>query len=193
MRPVRSATHSAPAVRGLMPSWYCDMSDNILSQISIPMPCCLRPISMVRSFALTLVSLSGLVLSRPGRTTLDSRRCSACTSCLTFGETFSCSCILRVLNGLNRVNHWLVLITFLQHTDPLIPHYRSEVFTYPRGALATFDRNFLGDLGSFMSWIGSTATHGASETHVVHHVSSRIPHYNACVPRWVTAISFTDE
>jgi len=77
------------------------------------------------------------------------------------------------------VNHWLVLITFLQHTDPLLPHYRSEEFTFPRGALATLDRTLLGDLGSFMGWIGSTATHGISETHVAHHVSSKIPHYNA--------------
>ncbi|KAI0259825.1 fatty acid desaturase-domain-containing protein [Gloeopeniophorella convolvens] len=77
------------------------------------------------------------------------------------------------------VNHWLVLITFLQHTDPILPHYRAEEFTFPRGALATLDRNLLGDLGSFMGWIGATATHGISETHVAHHVSSKIPHYHA--------------
>jgi hypothetical protein len=29
------------------------------------------------------------------------------------------------------VNHWLVSITFLQHTDPLVPHY-SCVFSLPR-------------------------------------------------------------
>ena len=85
----------------------------------------------------------------------------------------------RLLKWFNRVNHWLVLITFLQHTDPLLPHYRSEEFTFPRGALATLDRNLLGDLGSFMGWIGATVTHGISETHVAHHVSSKIPHYNA--------------
>ena len=79
------------------------------------------------------------------------------------------------------MNHWLVLITFLQHTDPLLPHYRSEEFTFPRGALATLDRKLLGDLGSFMGWIGATTTHGISETHVAHHVSSKIPHYNAWV------------
>ena len=78
------------------------------------------------------------------------------------------------------MNHWLILITFLQHTDPLLPHYRSEEFTFPRGALATLDRSLLGDLGSFMGWVGATTTHGISETHVVHHVSSKIPHYNAC-------------
>ncbi|THV05284.1 delta 12-fatty acid desaturase [Dendrothele bispora CBS 962.96] len=77
------------------------------------------------------------------------------------------------------VNHWLVLITFLQHTDPLLPHYRAPEFTFPRGALATLDRSLLGDLGSFMGWIGAVATHGISETHILHHVSSKIPHYHA--------------
>lgn len=77
------------------------------------------------------------------------------------------------------VNHWLVLITFLQHTDPILPHYRASEFTFPRGALATLDRNLLGGCGSIMGWIGAHATHGISETHVLHHVSSKIPHYNA--------------
>lgn len=77
------------------------------------------------------------------------------------------------------VNHWLVMITFLQHTDPVLPHYRASEFTFPRGALATLDRNLLGDLGSIMGWIGAATTHGISETHVLHHVSSKIPHYHA--------------
>ncbi|KAH9947625.1 delta12-fatty acid desaturase [Amylocystis lapponica] len=77
------------------------------------------------------------------------------------------------------VNHWLILITFLQHTDPLLPHYRAPEFTFPRGALSTLDRSLLGDLGSFAGWIGACTTHGISETHVLHHVSSKIPHYHA--------------
>ncbi|KAF8908905.1 delta-12 fatty acid desaturase protein [Gymnopilus junonius] len=77
------------------------------------------------------------------------------------------------------VNHWLVLITFLQHTDPLLPHYRAPEFTFARGALATLDRNLLGDLGSVMGWLGAHATNGISETHVLHHISSKIPHYHA--------------
>ncbi|TFY65402.1 hypothetical protein EVJ58_g1994 [Rhodofomes roseus] len=77
------------------------------------------------------------------------------------------------------VNHWLVLITFLQHTDPLLPHYRAPEFTFPRGALTTLDRNTLGDCGRIMGWLGAHLTHGISETHVAHHVSSKIPHYNA--------------
>lgn len=78
-----------------------------------------------------------------------------------------------------RVNHWIVLITFLQHTDPLLPHYRSGEFTFSRGALATYDRSLLGDLGPVMAWLTATLTHGISETHVAHHVHSKIPHYHA--------------
>jgi len=77
------------------------------------------------------------------------------------------------------VNHWIVLITFLQHTDPLLPHYRAGEFTFPRGALSTYDRSLLGDLGPVMAWLAATLTHGISETHVAHHVHSKIPHYHA--------------
>ncbi|KAJ6631060.1 fatty acid desaturase-domain-containing protein [Mycena sp. CBHHK59/15] len=77
------------------------------------------------------------------------------------------------------VNHWLVLITFLQHSDPLVPHYRAEMFNFQRGALCTLDRSLLGDLGPVMGWLGAHATHGISETHVLHHVTSKIPHYHA--------------
>jgi omega-6 fatty acid desaturase / acyl-lipid omega-6 desaturase (Delta-12 desaturase) len=40
------------------------------------------------------------------------------------------------------VNHWLVLITYLQHTDPALPHYRTGAWTFQRGAAATMDRDF---------------------------------------------------
>ena len=74
------------------------------------------------------------------------------------------------------------MITFLQHTDPLLPHYRPGAFTFPRGALSTLDRSLMGGngiLGAIMGWFGATLTHGIAETHVAHHVSSKIPHYNA--------------
>jgi omega-6 fatty acid desaturase (delta-12 desaturase) len=70
------------------------------------------------------------------------------------------------------VNHWLVFITFLQHTDPVLPHYSEKTWTFARGALATIDRNCLGPVGPYLF-------HGITETHVAHHTSSRIPHYNA--------------
>jgi omega-6 fatty acid desaturase (delta-12 desaturase) len=80
------------------------------------------------------------------------------------------------------VNHWLVFITFLQHTDPALPHYAPTSFTFPRGALSTFDRQLMGGPGIFgaiTGFICGTATHGISETHVAHHIASKIPHYNA--------------
>lgn len=30
-----------------------------------------------------------------------------------------------------------------------------------------------------MAWLAATLTHGISETHVAHHVHSKIPHYHA--------------
>ncbi|KAI0468247.1 oleate delta-12 desaturase [Xylaria cf. heliscus] len=69
------------------------------------------------------------------------------------------------------VNSWLVTITLLQHTDPSLPHYTSETWTFVRGAAATIDR----DLG----FIGRHLFHGIIETHVLHHYVSTIPFYHA--------------
>ncbi|KAG6167137.1 Oleate hydroxylase fah12 [Claviceps purpurea] len=69
------------------------------------------------------------------------------------------------------VNHWLVAITFLQHTDPTLPHYNREEWNFVRGGACTIDR----DLG----FIGRHLFHGIADTHVVHHYVSRIPFYNA--------------
>jgi omega-6 fatty acid desaturase / acyl-lipid omega-6 desaturase (Delta-12 desaturase) len=65
----------------------------------------------------------------------------------------------------------LVAITFLQHTDPTLPHYDANTWTYTRGAAATIDREF--------GFIGRTLLHGIIETHVLHHYVSTIPFYNA--------------
>ncbi|KIW93059.1 uncharacterized protein Z519_06909 [Cladophialophora bantiana CBS 173.52] len=69
------------------------------------------------------------------------------------------------------VNHWLVAITFLQHTDPSLPHYTPQMWTYTRGAAATIDREF--------GFIGRQLFHGIIETHVLHHYVSTIPFYHA--------------
>ncbi|KIN04761.1 hypothetical protein OIDMADRAFT_157062 [Oidiodendron maius Zn] len=69
------------------------------------------------------------------------------------------------------VNHWLVAITYLQHTDPTIPHYSAESWNYVRGAAATIDREF--------GFIGRQLLHGIIETHVLHHYVSTIPFYHA--------------
>jgi omega-6 fatty acid desaturase (delta-12 desaturase) len=65
-------------------------------------------------------------------------------------------------------NHWLVLITYLQHTDPELPHYRAGEWNFQRGALCTKDRH-----------VFDFFTHDISSTHVLHHLSSHIPHYHA--------------
>ncbi|EPE27702.1 hypothetical protein GLAREA_04493 [Glarea lozoyensis ATCC 20868] len=69
------------------------------------------------------------------------------------------------------VNHWLVAITYLQHTDGSLPHYSGSSWNYVRGAAATIDREF--------GFIGRTLLHGIIETHVLHHYVSTIPFYHA--------------
>ncbi|KAI9836267.1 MAG: Oleate hydroxylase fah12 [Sarea resinae] len=69
------------------------------------------------------------------------------------------------------VNHWLVAITYLQHTDPSLPHYEADTWTFTRGAAATIDREF--------GFIGRSLMHGIIETHVLHHYISTIPFYHA--------------
>ncbi|KAI0777743.1 fatty acid desaturase-domain-containing protein [Trametes elegans] len=68
-------------------------------------------------------------------------------------------------------NHWIVMITFLHHSDPTIPHYRKEAWSFLRGAAATVDRPILG-------WIGRFFFHNVSHDHVAHHFFSHIPFYN---------------
>ncbi|KAF0703425.1 hypothetical protein DYB37_005417 [Aphanomyces astaci] len=68
-------------------------------------------------------------------------------------------------------NAYLVLITYLQHTDTYVPHFRGDEWNWLRGALCTVDR-------SFGSWIDS-AIHHIADTHVTHHIFSKMPFYNA--------------
>eukprot|EP01120_Amphizonella_sp_Union-15-10_P006903 TRINITY_DN2285_c0_g1_i1.p1 TRINITY_DN2285_c0_g1~~TRINITY_DN2285_c0_g1_i1.p1 ORF type:complete len:400 (-),score=45.67 TRINITY_DN2285_c0_g1_i1:26-1225(-) len=68
------------------------------------------------------------------------------------------------------VNHWLVLITYLQHTDPKVPRYREGQWDFTRGAACTVDRNF-----GFLDPI----FHRITSTHVAHHYFSTMPHYHA--------------
>jgi len=64
-----------------------------------------------------------------------------------------------------------VAITFLQHTDPTLPHYTADEWNFVRGAAATIDRDF--------GFIGRHLFHGIIETHVLHHYVSTIPFYHA--------------
>ncbi|KAK4538261.1 hypothetical protein CDCA_CDCA16G4286 [Cyanidium caldarium] len=68
-------------------------------------------------------------------------------------------------------NMWLVLYTWLQHTDVDVPHYGSEHWTWAKGALLTVDRPY----PPLIDWLH----HRIGSTHVAHHVCSRIPHYRA--------------
>jgi omega-6 fatty acid desaturase (delta-12 desaturase) len=69
------------------------------------------------------------------------------------------------------VNAWLVIYTWLQHTDVAIPHFSSAEWHWAKGALQTVDRPY-GPLINLLH-------HGIGSTHVCHHINSRIPHYNA--------------
>jgi len=68
------------------------------------------------------------------------------------------------------VNLFLVLITFLQHTDISLPHYTGTEWDWLRGALATVDRDY---------GILNVLHHHIADTHVVHHLFSSMPHYHA--------------
>lgn len=67
-------------------------------------------------------------------------------------------------------NGWLVLYTWLQHTDPSIPHYGEGEWTWVKGALSTIDRDY-GIFDFFHHRIGST--------HVAHHLFHEMPCYHA--------------
>ncbi|KAF7790460.1 hypothetical protein EIP86_001415 [Pleurotus ostreatoroseus] len=69
------------------------------------------------------------------------------------------------------LSHWVVAITYLQHTDPEVPYYREGEWTFTRGAVATIDRDFLG-------WMGKFFLHNASHFHVVHHFFPKMPFYH---------------
>ncbi|KAG7085812.1 hypothetical protein E1B28_003350 [Marasmius oreades] len=68
-------------------------------------------------------------------------------------------------------NHWIIMLTYLHHTDPTIPYYRRGAWTFLRGALATVDRPLLGR-------IGRVFFHNVSHDHVSHHIFSDVPFYN---------------
>lgn len=67
-------------------------------------------------------------------------------------------------------NLFLVLITFMQHTDLSLPHYDGTEWDWLRGALATVDRDY---------GILNKVFHNITDTHVVHHIFSAMPHYHA--------------
>eukprot|EP00599_Poterioochromonas_sp_BG-1_P009902 CAMPEP_0173144552 /NCGR_PEP_ID=MMETSP1105-20130129/7293_1 /TAXON_ID=2985 /ORGANISM="Ochromonas sp., Strain BG-1" /LENGTH=444 /DNA_ID=CAMNT_0014058239 /DNA_START=127 /DNA_END=1461 /DNA_ORIENTATION=+ len=69
------------------------------------------------------------------------------------------------------VNYHLVLITYLQHTDVYMPHFRGKEWNWLRGALCTVDRSF----GPLLDH----TFHHITDTHVCHHLFSKMPFYHA--------------
>lgn len=69
------------------------------------------------------------------------------------------------------VNAYVVLITYLHHTDTYIPHMREGKWNWIQGATGTVDRT----LGKYLD----NAVHHFSDTHVLHHFFPQIPYYNS--------------
>jgi omega-6 fatty acid desaturase (delta-12 desaturase) len=69
------------------------------------------------------------------------------------------------------VNAWLVLITWLQHTETDVPHLDDANWSYMRGAFLTIDGNY----PPLIDWLH----YRIGTTHVCHHIDCTIPHYHA--------------
>jgi len=74
------------------------------------------------------------------------------------------------------INAWLVLYTWLQHTDVDVPHFSDDDHNFVKGALHTIDRPYdkLDPFGLI-----DFLHHKIGTTHVAHHFDSTIPHYKA--------------
>ena len=79
--------------------------------------------------------------------------------------------IAMYLGPLLVVNIWLVVYTWLHHTDSDVPHLSNTEFTFMRGAFLSIDRPY----GKILNILH----HNIGSSHVVHHVCPTIPHYHA--------------
>lgn len=68
------------------------------------------------------------------------------------------------------VNCFVILITYMNHTHPSLPHYDASEWDWLGGALAMVDR----DHG-----VLNMVFHHITDTHVVHHLFPTVPHYHA--------------
>lgn len=74
------------------------------------------------------------------------------------------------------VNCWLVVYTWLQHTDTDVPHFSTDNHNFVKGALHTIDRPY----DKLDPWgLIDFLHHKIGSTHVAHHFDSTIPHYKA--------------
>lgn len=97
----------------------------------------------------------------------------AWTACRGVGE------VMALYGGpLLVINMWLVLYTWLQHTDVDVPHFSDDDHNFVKGALHTIDRPYDKlDPWGFIDFLH----HKIGSTHVAHHFDSTIPHYKAQV------------
>jgi omega-6 fatty acid desaturase (delta-12 desaturase) len=72
-------------------------------------------------------------------------------------------------------NAWLVLYTWLQHTDTDVPHFEDDQHNFMKGAFMTIDRPYDKMLGGVCDWLH----HKIGTTHVAHHIDCTIPWYHA--------------
>jgi fatty acid desaturase len=69
------------------------------------------------------------------------------------------------------VNAWLVVYTWLQHTDTDVPHFGGRDWSFVKGAFHSIDRPY----GAVLDFLH----HRIGSTHVAHHLEAKIPHYHA--------------
>ena len=69
------------------------------------------------------------------------------------------------------VHHWLLISTFLHHTDWNIDRFAPSEWSWLRGAFGTIDRDY--------GWFLKYTFHHINDTHVIHHLFPTMPHYNA--------------
>ena len=91
---------------------------------------------------------------------------------IAFGNSFGIVPLIAMYIGpLLVVNCWLVVYTWLHHTDTDVPHLAGDEFSFIRGAFLSIDRPY-GRIIDFLH-------HRIGSTHVIHHISPTIPHYYA--------------
>ena len=81
------------------------------------------------------------------------------------------SMISLYLGPLIVVNIWLVIYTWLHHTDTDVPHLSGSDFSFMRGAFLSIDRPY----GKILNFLH----HHIGSTHVIHHIAPSVPHYHA--------------
>ena len=91
--------------------------------------------------------------------------------CLFSSQVWNISVIALYFGPLLVVNCWLVVYTWLHHTDSDVPHLSNTGFSFMRGAFLSIDRPY----GRVLNFLH----HNIGSSHVVHHVCPTIPHYHA--------------